>query len=34
MHECVIIEGGIVGLATAMDVCKEYPKASVLVLEK
>ena len=34
MHECVIIGGGIVELATAMDVCKKYPKASVLVLEK
>ena len=34
MHEWVIIGGGIVELATPMDVCKKYPKASVLVLEK
>src|SRR6266576_3474854 len=34
MYEYVIIGGGIVGLATAMDVGKKHPKASVLVLEK
>jgi hypothetical protein len=33
MHEYVIMGGGIVGLATAMDVGKKHPKASVLVLE-
>jgi L-2-hydroxyglutarate oxidase len=34
MHDYVIIGGGIVGLATAMAICKKHPKASVLVLEK
>lgn len=34
MHDCVIIGGGIVGLATAVAVGKKYPKARVLVLEK
>ena len=34
MHDYVIIEGGIVGLATAMAVGKKYPKARILVLEK
>jgi (S)-2-hydroxyglutarate dehydrogenase len=34
MHEYVIIGGGIVGLATAMDIGKKHPQASVLVLEK
>ncbi|HEX9422989.1 MAG TPA: FAD-dependent oxidoreductase [Pyrinomonadaceae bacterium] len=34
MHESVIIGGGIVGLATAMDIGKKHPKARVLVLEK
>jgi len=34
MHDCVIIGGGIVGLATAAAVGKKYPKAKILVLEK
>ena len=34
MHDCVIIGGGIVGLATAVAVGKKNPKARVLVLEK
>src|SRR5882672_5151896 len=34
MHDCVIIGGGIVGLATAAAVGKKNPKASILVLEK
>jgi L-2-hydroxyglutarate oxidase len=34
MHEYVIIEGGIVGLATAMAVGEKYPKARILVLKK
>lgn len=34
MHDCIIIGGGIVGLATAVAVVKKNPKASVLVLEK
>src|SRR5262249_15663572 len=34
MHEYVIIGGGSVGLAPAMAVGKQYPKARVLVLEK
>jgi len=34
MHDCVIIGGGIVGLATAVAVGKRNPKASILVLEK
>ena len=34
MHDYVIIGGGIVGLATAMAVGNEHPKASILVLEK
>jgi len=34
MHEYVIIGGGIVGLATAMDIAKKHLKARVLVLEK
>ena len=34
MHDCVIIGGGIVGLATAVAVGKKNPKARILVLEK
>jgi len=34
MHDYVIIGGGIVGLATAMDVGKKHPNARILVLEK
>jgi L-2-hydroxyglutarate oxidase len=34
MHDYAIIGGGIVGLATALAVGKQDPKASILVLEK
>jgi len=34
MHDCVIIGGGIVGLATAAAVGKKNPKAKILVIEK
>jgi len=34
MNDCVIIGGGIVGLATAVAVGKKFPGAGILVLEK
>lgn len=34
MHDCVIIGGGIVGLATAVALGQKYPKAKIVVLEK
>ena len=34
MHDCVVIGGGIVGLATAMAVGNKHPRRSILVLEK
>jgi L-2-hydroxyglutarate oxidase len=34
MHDYVIIGGGIVGLATAMAVGRNHPKARILVLDK
>ena len=34
MFDCVIIGGGIVGLATAMTLCRRTPGARVVVLEK
>jgi len=34
MHDCIIIGGGIIGLATAVAVGKKYPQAGILVLEK
>src|SRR5262249_34551381 len=34
IHDSIIIGGGIVGLATAMAVGKNYPKARTLLPEK
>ncbi|WP_026734465.1 L-2-hydroxyglutarate oxidase [Fischerella sp. PCC 9605] len=34
MYDFAIIGGGIVGLSTGMALCKQYPNARILVLEK